>query len=141
MYDDLISQLPESLMSREGWSDLLDDQRRSEPHLHQIEPTNHCPYTCRMCPRTTMMTRPLGFMDLDLYHKVMTDCPGHPFLSPSPRGVPVYQHLGSHPDQGADACSGPVGLFLFAGIISSYRNAASDGPGEAKPAYFLSSVV
>ena len=70
-------QLPDVLMSREGWSDLLEDQRTPEPRLHQIEPTNHCPYTCRMCPRTTLMTRPLGFMDFDLYRKVMEEVAGY----------------------------------------------------------------
>lgn len=69
-------KLPSALMSREGWSDLLEIQRPAEPHLHQIEPTNHCPYTCIMCPRTNLMTRPLGFMDLDLYRKVMEEVAG-----------------------------------------------------------------
>ena len=70
-------KLPAALMSREGWSDYLESLRTGEPHLHQIEPTNHCPYTCIMCPRTKLMTRSLGFMDFDLYRKVMEEVAGY----------------------------------------------------------------
>ena len=66
-------RFPAALSSREGWADFLELQRPREPHVHQIEPTNHCPYTCEMCPRTKHMTRSLGFMDLDLYQKVIDE--------------------------------------------------------------------
>ena len=48
-----------------------------EPHLHQIEPTNHCPYTCVMCPRSEKMNRKLGFMEMDLYTKVIDEVAGY----------------------------------------------------------------
>jgi hypothetical protein len=32
-----------ALLSRDGWSNFLESQMTEEPHLHQIEPTNHCP--------------------------------------------------------------------------------------------------
>lgn len=48
-------------------------KRSAEPHLHQIEPTNHCPYTCVMCPRPHHMTRKTGFMDISLYKKVIDE--------------------------------------------------------------------
>jgi lipopolysaccharide biosynthesis glycosyltransferase/SAM-dependent methyltransferase len=41
--------------------------------LHNIELTNHCPMQCRMCPRHSGMTRPLGFMDMDLFRELV-DC-------------------------------------------------------------------
>ena len=65
--------LPASLQSREGWAEMFEARRTAEPHLHQIEPTNHCPYSCVMCPRSEKMTRPLGFMEMDLYRKVIDE--------------------------------------------------------------------
>lgn len=41
--------------------------------MHQIEPTNHCPYSCIMCPRTAHMNRPLGYMDMAVYQKVIDE--------------------------------------------------------------------
>ena len=66
-------KLPSALQSREGWSRFLELRRSFEPHLHQIEPTNACPYSCIMCPRDTFMTRPVGFMDFALYVKVIDE--------------------------------------------------------------------
>ena len=68
-----VSQLPASLRSRNGWVEYLELRRSAQPHLHQIEPTNHCPYTCIMCPRSDKMTRDLGFMDLDVYRRVIDE--------------------------------------------------------------------
>ena len=56
---------------------MFDQRLPEEPHLHQIEPTNHCPYTCVMCPRHGKMTRELGFMELDLYRKVIDEVAGY----------------------------------------------------------------
>jgi radical SAM protein with 4Fe4S-binding SPASM domain len=69
--------LPSSLTSRDGWADYFEAQMTDEPHLHQIEPTNYCPYTCVMCPRTDKMTRPLGFMEMDLYRKIIDEVAGY----------------------------------------------------------------
>lgn len=66
-------KLPSALQSRKGWSDLLELKRSPEPHLHQIEPTNACPYSCIMCPREQFMNRPVGFMDFPLYTKVIDE--------------------------------------------------------------------
>ncbi len=71
-----VDQLPISLRSREGWARMLEMRRPRDPHVHQIEPTNHCPYACVMCPRTTRMTRELGFMDMALYRKLIDEIAG-----------------------------------------------------------------
>jgi len=42
----------------------------SYPIIFQIEPTNHCPMNCVMCPRQ-FMKRKLGFMDFNLYKKII----------------------------------------------------------------------
>lgn len=68
-----VDELPSSLRSRQGWAELFALRRPSEPHVHQIEPTNHCPYTCVMCPRSEKMTRQLGFMEMDLYRKIIDE--------------------------------------------------------------------
>jgi radical SAM protein with 4Fe4S-binding SPASM domain len=41
------------------------------PKVYEIETTNHCPYTCNMCPRTHTMTRSLGHMDIGLYRSIL----------------------------------------------------------------------
>ncbi|MEI6970371.1 MAG: AMP-binding protein [bacterium] len=71
------SPFPGSLQSRDGWAEYLSARRTSEPHLHQIEPTNHCPYSCIMCPRSKLMTRKLGFMEMELFQKVMDEVAGY----------------------------------------------------------------
>jgi len=44
---------------------------KAHPTIFQIEPTNHCPMTCFMCPRTTLMKREKGFMDIELFRKII----------------------------------------------------------------------
>lgn len=70
---DSSDRIPSCLRSRDGWADFLEMQRPAEPHLHQIEPTNHCPYSCVMCPRGEKMDRKLGFMEMDVYKKVIDE--------------------------------------------------------------------
>ncbi len=41
------------------------------PKIFQLETTNHCPYTCTMCPRTHSMTRDHGHMDIGLLRTVL----------------------------------------------------------------------
>lgn len=64
---------PSSLQTRQGWAEYFELKRPLEPHVHQIEPTNHCPYTCVMCPRPQHMKRELGFMDQSLYEKIIDE--------------------------------------------------------------------
>lgn len=46
------------------------------PYIYEIEPTNCCPYTCIMCPRGRgRMTRPEGYMSLELFEKVLSMFP------------------------------------------------------------------
>lgn len=37
------------------------------PMLYNVELTNACPMRCVACPRTRVMTRPVGFMDIGLF--------------------------------------------------------------------------
>ncbi|GAB3066761.1 radical SAM/SPASM domain-containing protein [Micromonospora schwarzwaldensis] len=46
------------------------------PKIEQIELTNRCPYTCKMCPRTFEMDRGLGDMSLELFDSIMRQVSG-----------------------------------------------------------------
>lgn len=45
------------------------------PKYLVIEPTNRCNLNCIMCPRGEM-TRPQGFMDFELFKKIIDECEG-----------------------------------------------------------------
>ncbi len=45
--------------------------RSPEPVVYNIETTNACNMRCEMCPRTTMMTRPMVTMKPELFNKVI----------------------------------------------------------------------
>jgi len=67
------SRFPSCLQSKSGWVHFFEMRRTLEPHLHQIEPTNHCLYSCIMCPRAKNMNRNTGFMEFALYKKVIDE--------------------------------------------------------------------
>jgi radical SAM protein with 4Fe4S-binding SPASM domain len=52
--------------------DALESYRNPEPIVYNIETTNACNMRCAMCPRTTMMTRPIETMKPDLYAKIVS---------------------------------------------------------------------
>jgi radical SAM protein with 4Fe4S-binding SPASM domain len=66
-------KLPSSLQTREGWGKLFEYHRSLEPHVHQIEPTNFCPYSCIMCPRDKYMKRKIGYMEVEVYKKIIDE--------------------------------------------------------------------
>jgi len=45
--------------------------RNKEPVVYNIETTNACNMRCEMCPRTTMMTRPVENISKDLFLKIV----------------------------------------------------------------------
>ncbi|MGE5328825.1 MAG: radical SAM/SPASM domain-containing protein [Deltaproteobacteria bacterium] len=46
---------------------------RAFPFIVDVEPTNHCNLRCKMCPRN-MMQRETGFMDFNIFKKVVDEC-------------------------------------------------------------------
>ena len=44
------------------------------PKVLRIEATNHCNAKCTFCPRDEM-TRPMGIMSVELFKKILDDCP------------------------------------------------------------------
>jgi radical SAM protein with 4Fe4S-binding SPASM domain len=59
------------LRARKSWG--------TPTHL-QIEPTNRCNLKCELCPVSGQMSRPSGFMDANLYRKLLDDIGAQVFL-------------------------------------------------------------
>lgn len=51
--------------------DKFEEIRDTNPIVYNIETTNACNMRCEMCPRTTMMTRPVTTMEKDLFIKLI----------------------------------------------------------------------
>ena len=51
--------------------DTLESYRSHDPVVYNIETTNACNMHCAMCPRTTMMTRPIETMKPELFEKIV----------------------------------------------------------------------
>ena len=56
---------------REELLQKLEEYRNPNPVVYNIETTNACNMRCEMCPRTTMMTRPIETMPKELFKKVI----------------------------------------------------------------------
>jgi radical SAM protein with 4Fe4S-binding SPASM domain len=57
--------------SREYLLEKFEEFRNPEPVVYNIETTNACNMRCEMCPRTTMMTRPIETIQPDLFSKII----------------------------------------------------------------------
>jgi len=57
--------------SREEILKILEGYRDKEPVVYNIETTNACNMRCEMCPRTTMMTRPVENLDRETFINVV----------------------------------------------------------------------
>ena len=49
-------------ISQEKVLELFEDFRSKDPVIYNIETTNACNMTCKMCPRTTKMTREITYL-------------------------------------------------------------------------------
>ena len=49
----------------------IEECRSEYPVIYNIETTNACNMRCEMCPRTTMMTRPIETLDMATYKKII----------------------------------------------------------------------
>ena len=69
-------ELTQKLMNGETFDmqyifDVFEKYRNREPIIYNIETTNACNMRCEMCPRTTMMTRPIATMDEDTFINIV----------------------------------------------------------------------
>lgn len=57
--------------NREFVLEKLEEFRSPEPFVYNIETTNACNMRCEMCPRTTMMTRPIETIKPELFYRII----------------------------------------------------------------------
>ena len=50
-------------MTKEEALGLFENYRSKDPIIYNIETTNACNMRCKMCPRTTRMTRKITFLE------------------------------------------------------------------------------
>jgi len=71
---ELKKQLMNGELKRKDKDSLFEEMeklRNKKSVIYNIETTNACNMKCEMCPRTTMMTRPIVTMDMDTFKKVI----------------------------------------------------------------------
>jgi len=71
VYDLKYSIMSGKKYSREYLLEKLEEYRSPNPVVYNIETTNACNMRCEMCPRTTMMTRPIETIEPALFEKVI----------------------------------------------------------------------
>ena len=57
--------------------DIFESYRSKDPIIYNIETTNACNMRCKMCPRTTKMTRDITFLEQDFYDEIITQIKPH----------------------------------------------------------------
>lgn len=59
------------IMNKQSAFNKLESYRSKEPVIYNIETTNACNMRCEMCPRTTMMTRPIKTVEMDTFKRII----------------------------------------------------------------------
>ena len=57
--------------------ELFDTFRSKNPVIYNIETTNACNMTCKMCPRTTKMTREITYLEHAFYENIINQIKPH----------------------------------------------------------------
>jgi MoaA/NifB/PqqE/SkfB family radical SAM enzyme len=65
------------ITDRQDIIDRLEEFRSKKPVVYNIETTNACNMKCKMCPRTTMMTRRVETMDRGLFRNLVGQIEPH----------------------------------------------------------------
>ena len=76
-YDFMNNGRNERIKDKQDTFNYLEGLRNKEPIVYNIETTNACNMRCEMCPRTTMMTRPVETMRIDLFSKIVGQLKPH----------------------------------------------------------------
>lgn len=76
-FDELFSRIGNDITSDTELFDALEKIRNPKPIIYNIETTNRCNMRCKMCPRTTMMTRAIEDIDLDTFNKIVSEIEPH----------------------------------------------------------------
>ena len=59
------------LLNKQRVFELFEEYRNKYPFVYNIETTNACNMKCEMCPRTTMMTRPIETLDKETFFNII----------------------------------------------------------------------
>lgn len=77
-FDKVVNKIKEKkLREVDEICDELDRIRSKEPVVYNIETTNRCNMRCKMCPRTTMMTRKIEDIDRETFISVIDQLHPH----------------------------------------------------------------
>ena len=77
-FNELIADLDKKKnIEKKQLVDKLEEFRDKKPVIYNIETTNACNMRCKMCPRTTMMTRKIETLDKDLFIKIIEQIRPH----------------------------------------------------------------
>ena len=76
-FDELFPKIGTEIKSDQALYDALESIRSENPVVYNIETTNRCNMRCKMCPRTTMMTRCIEDIDRDTFIKVVDQIKPH----------------------------------------------------------------
>ncbi len=71
VYDLKYSLMDGKKFEREYLIEKFEEFRSPEPVVYNIETTNACNMRCEMCPRTTMMTRPIEALKRNIFEKIV----------------------------------------------------------------------
>lgn len=77
-FDDVLKSIEDKkITDGQQLFDALERIRSAEPVVYNIETTNRCNMRCKMCPRTTMMTRKIEDIDRDTFIKTVEQIRPH----------------------------------------------------------------
>ncbi len=77
-FDKVMERLKQGELNRPDLLfDALESIRSESPIIYNIETTNRCNMRCKMCPRTTMMTRAIEDIDFDTFNNVLKQIKPH----------------------------------------------------------------
>jgi radical SAM protein with 4Fe4S-binding SPASM domain len=79
--------------------DALESWRSPQPVVYNIETTNACNMRCEMCPRTTMMTRPIETMEPELFERLVAQLKPFPAEAWERWDAWVAETYGIQPDE------------------------------------------
>lgn len=65
------------VLDRDRVFDLVEGCRSRTPVIYNIETTNACNMRCEMCPRTTLMTRKVAHLGLEVYKRIVGQLEPH----------------------------------------------------------------
>ncbi len=76
-FDALRRRIGKEISTNRALYDALESIRSKEPVVYNIETTNRCNMRCKMCPRTTMMTRAIEDIDQQTFKRIVDQIRPH----------------------------------------------------------------